>query len=62
MTFLEKAAEKYPTSDINNIVEGMCPQDMELEKSSPCKDYRAACAAMSQQGACLDCWNREWTE
>ena len=59
MTYLEKAAQKYPLFDINSIVSEMCPDDMHLEKKSPCKGLLEANAAMDTPGVCLKCWSRE---
>lgn len=59
MTFIEKAAERYPLCDINSFVEGMCPENMHLERKSPCAGTIAAKAAMDTPGICEKCWNRE---
>lgn len=60
MTFAERARLQYPMIAEDELVR-MCPEDLGLEKKSPCGVIEAM-QALETPGLCRKCWERTCLE
>jgi hypothetical protein len=57
MTYLEVMRQKFPGMSEEDIIRKACPDEVQLEGTSPCTQH-AFSTAMDFE-PCRQCWNRE---
>ena len=57
MTLLEKMRQKFPGMAEDEIIEKCCPDEVQLEGTSPC--IQESFSPSMDKSACRQCWERE---